>query len=95
MDVISREEVIMFRLAMLCFVLWIAPLQAATVLVFGDSLSAGYGLKPGQGWVSLLEKRLPPKYKVVNASQSGETSAGGLARLPQALSRHHPDIVIL
>ncbi|MCP9759318.1 arylesterase [Aquitalea sp. S1-19] len=85
----------MFRLLVVCCMLWCTPVMAATILVFGDSLSAGYGLASGQGWVSLLEKRLAPKHKVVNASQSGETSAGGLARLPQALARHKPDIVVL
>ncbi|VEB44954.1 Esterase TesA precursor [Chromobacterium violaceum] len=59
-----------------------AAALAATVLVFGDSLSAGYGLAPGQGWAALLARDLSPRHKVVNASVSGETSAGGLSRLP-------------
>lgn len=71
------------------------PLSAATVLVFGDSISAGYGLAPGQGWVALLTHDLAPRHKVINASLSGETSAGGLTRLPQALARSKPDWVIL
>ncbi len=71
------------------------PLQAATVLVFGDSLSAGYGLAPGQGWVALLEHSLAPRHRVINASVSGETTAGGLSRLPAALKRHRPDVVVL
>ncbi|WP_215778033.1 arylesterase [Paludibacterium sp. B53371] len=71
------------------------PLQAATVMVFGDSLSAAYGLSPSQGWVALLARDLAPKHKVVNASLSGETTAGGLSRLPQALATHKPDWVIL
>ena len=71
------------------------PASAATVLVFGDSLSAGYGLSPGQGWVSLLAKEMGAKHRIVNASVSGETTAGGLARLPDALARHRPDIVVL
>jgi len=71
------------------------PLQAATVLVFGDSISAGFGLKPGQGWVALLTKQLAPQHRVVNASLSGETTAGGLTRLPQTLAQHRPDWVIL
>lgn len=64
----------------------------------GDSLSAGYGLRPGEDWVSLLDRRLATKgytYKVVNASISGETTRGGLARLPRALEIHAPDIVVL
>ena len=66
--------------------------------MFGDSLSAGYGLQAGQGWVSLLERRLTDEgygQRVVNASVSGETTAGGASRLPRALAQHHPDILIL
>lgn len=68
------------------------------MLVLGDSLSAGYGLEPNQAWVALLEKRLMRKgyeYRVVNASISGETTSGGLERLPRALTLHQPDIVIV
>jgi len=71
---------------------------AATLLVFGDSLSAGYGLPREVAWVSLLERRLRdarPDYKVVNASISGETTAGGRARLEDALKAHRPAIVVL
>ena len=66
--------------------------------MFGDSLSAGYGLAPGQSWVALLEKRLSAQgyeYRVVNASISGETTGGGLERLPRALQLHRPDVVIM
>ncbi|HVY82229.1 MAG TPA: arylesterase [Steroidobacteraceae bacterium] len=66
--------------------------------MLGDSLSAGYGLKPAEGWVALLEKRLQAQgyeYQVVNASVSGETSGGGLQRLPRALELHKPGIVIV
>jgi acyl-CoA thioesterase-1 len=69
-----------------------------TVLVFGDSLSAAYGIRPEQGWVALLTQRLHSQgygYQVVNASVSGETSTGGLQRLPRALEIHHPVIVVL
>ena len=69
-----------------------------TVLVFGDSLSAGYGIDPARGWVSLLDARLRSagySYRVVNASISGETTAGGLARLPRALQTQRPALVIL
>src|SRR5277367_3440227 len=69
------------------------------ILVFGDSISAGYGLDHvDQGWVELLKTRLNAQgygYQVANASVSGETTAGGLARLPRALEVHHPQIVIL
>lgn len=67
-------------------------------MVFGDSLSAGYGLDPGQGWVDLLAARLATEgyeFRLVNASVSGETTAGGLARLPRALELHHPAVVVL
>jgi acyl-CoA thioesterase-1 len=66
--------------------------------VFGDSLSAGYGIDPSKGWVNLLTSKLRDagyKYRVVNASVSGETTAGGLARLPRALKVQQPDIVVL
>jgi len=84
-------------------VLWLAAIPARaetpTILVFGDSISAGYGLpRVEQGWVALLQAKLMKEgygYEVVNASVSGETTAGGLARLPRALSLHHPSIVIL
>jgi acyl-CoA thioesterase I len=69
-----------------------------TVLVLGDSLSAAYGIKPAQGWVSLLQKRMQDQgygQRVVNASVSGETSSGGLQRLPRALQLHKPGIVII
>ena len=72
-----------------------------TILVFGDSLSASYGLPQGQGWVALLEAKLAQNqaskttYKVVNASISGETTSGGLARFSTALTTHKPNIVIL
>ena len=76
-----------------------APAEAPVILVFGDSISAGYGLaRVEQGWVALLQTRLKEQeygYQVVNASVSGETTAGGLARLPRALDLHHPKIVIL
>lgn len=69
-----------------------------TILVLGDSLSAAYGIRPEQGWVALLTQRLRTQgygYEVVNASVSGETTSGGLQRLPRALEIHHPGMVIL
>ncbi len=66
--------------------------------MLGDSLSAGYGIDLEDGWVALLQKRLTSQgygYRVVNASVSGETTAGGLQRLPRALGLHKPEIVIL
>jgi acyl-CoA thioesterase-1 len=69
-----------------------------TVVVLGDSLSAGYGITVQQGWVNLLAQRIASEgygYKVVNASVSGETTQGGLARLPRVLQLHKPDIVVI
>jgi acyl-CoA thioesterase I len=66
-----------------------------TVLVFGDSLSAGYGLRASEAWPSLLQARLGAGFKVVNASVSGETTAGGLTRLPAALAEHQPRLLVL
>ncbi len=71
---------------------------AGTILVWGDSLSAGYGLEKGQDWPTLLQTRLEDKgfrHVVVNASVSGETSSGGRSRLPAALEQHAPEILIL
>ena len=71
---------------------------ARTVLVFGDSLSAAYGLATEQGWVHLLGVRASRAgfdTRVVNASVSGETTAGGVRRLPDALRRHQPSIVVI
>lgn len=74
------------------------PTSLRTILVLGDSLSAGYGIRVEEGWVALLQKRLEAQgygYRVVNASITGETSSGGLARLPRALKIHQPAIVII
>ena len=72
--------------------------SARTILVFGDSLSAGYGLPQDKSWVSLLEKRLRDEtlgYKIANASLSGETTGGGASRIAGALKTHQPEIVII
>lgn len=74
------------------------PPATRTVLVMGDSLSAGYGMAAREGWVSLLGERLAkekPGWRVVNASISGETSAGGSSRIVGEVLRHHPDVVII
>jgi acyl-CoA thioesterase-1 len=84
-------------------ILWVAAVPAfaetPAILVFGDSISAGYGLpRVDRGWVALLQAKLTTEGygdEVVNASVSGETTAGGLARLPRALGLHHPAVVIL
>ena len=73
--------------------------SAKKIMILGDSLSAGYGIQPQQGWVHLLQKRLeqqyPKQHKVVNASVSGETTSGALARLPKLLQTHRPDLVVI
>ena len=69
-----------------------------TILVYGDSISAAYGMDQSKGWVNLLAKRIAidrPNYKVVNASVSGETSGGGVTRLPKSLAFHQPDVLVL
>src|SRR5688500_13324007 len=71
---------------------------SGTILVFGDSLSASYGLPQAHGWPRLLEKRLRDEgfaHRVANASLSGETTAGGAARIEGALKTHRPDIVVI
>lgn len=83
-----------------CLALLLITQQAAaqTLLVVGDSISAGLGLDTSQGWVSLLDKRLKDQgfdYQVVNASISGDTTAGGLARLPALLSEQKPKLVVI
>ena len=74
------------------------PAIAGTVLIVGDSLSAGYGLPNGSGWVSLLNDRLVAEYpdvSLVNASISGETTAGGKRRIQSLLERHKPGVVVV
>jgi acyl-CoA thioesterase-1 len=75
-----------------------ATASAATILVYGDSLSAAYGLPQEQGWVHLLAQRLHAEgfdYKVANASISGETTGGGRSRIEAALGTHRPALVII
>ncbi len=72
--------------------------ESRVLLVFGDSLSAAYGIEDEAGWVELLQQKVSESgydYRVVNASVSGETSTGGLIRLPAMLENHQPDLVIL
>lgn len=82
--------------------LFLSALQIAsakTVLIVGDSISAAYGMSQDQGWVKLLQKRTEQKYpkqhQIINASVSGETTSGALARLPKLLSTHKPDVVVI
>ena len=78
-----------FTLMLMC-----APGYAATILILGDSLSAGYGMPENQGWVPLLRDELP-QHTIINGSVSGETTAGGLRRLPSLLASSQPDIVVI
>ena len=81
-----------------CLMPGLSAAQQPTILVFGDSLSAAYGMPREAGWVNLLQKELQhthPQYHVVNASISGETTAGGRQRIAPALRQHRPAIVIL
>lgn len=76
----------------------ISSQAASTILVYGDSLSAAYGFSTQQGWVSLMDQRLKTErlpYQVVNASISGETTAGGLSRLKQTIELQKPKVMIL
>ncbi len=88
--------------SLLCLAVVPSPGQASdssrTLLVLGDSISAAYGMSLEQGWVALLARRLESQgsdINVVNASISGETSGGALARLPELLQEHTPDLVVL
>jgi acyl-CoA thioesterase I len=90
----------MYRILLLLFVLAAPAASAAqpVVLIVGDSLSAGYGLAIHENWPSLLQERLADAnypHRVVNASISGDTTSGGLARLPRALARNSPSIVLI
>lgn len=97
---LSRRNGLLISLAVLASALS-APAHAssqATVLVVGDSISAEYGLPRGTGWVALLQKQLDAgkiPARLVNASISGDTTAGGRARLPQLLKTHQPKVVLL
>ena len=69
--------------------------KGGTVLVVGDSISAAYGMQAEEGWVHLLRERLRGRAEVVNASISGDTTGGGVARLDRTLDEHEPDIVVI
>ena len=87
-----------FRILLLMLSLLPLPASGGTILIVGDSLSAAYGMPVEQGWVRLLQQRLASDnyaYTIVNASISGDTTASALNRLPQALSRHQPAIVVI
>ena len=96
-----RFSKVLSIIAVLCGLLGLPGAAEAAqrdILVLGDSLSAAYGIDAGAGWVSLLRQRLQDQgypYRVINASVSGDTTSGGLQRLPQALQQHHPAILIV
>jgi len=90
----------MFKKILLFLLCWLALSARAEpiVLVYGDSLSAGYGLPQGKGWVDLLAERLRSEklgYRVANASLSGETTLGGANRLVSVLAQHRPEVVVI
>ena len=87
---------VLFVLSCLCG--WISSAQAQTLLVLGDSLSAGYQMPAEQSWPALLKEKWQQQggeHKLINASISGETTQGGLARLPALLEEHKPDWVLI
>ena len=95
---VSFPKPLLVCLFFLSLILPPPALATGSILVLGDSLSAGYGIRVQSGWVALLEERLRDQqlpYSVVNASISGEVSAGGLARLPRLIEEYQPRIVIL
>ena len=82
------------------FLLFLRPALAGqqTILIVGDSISAAYGMSLEQGWVAIMAGQIAethPDYSVVNASISGETSGGGLQRLPGLLEQHRPAVVVI
>ncbi|WP_150304046.1 arylesterase [Pseudomonas saliphila] len=85
-------------LATCLFCLLALPAAAQNILIVGDSISAAFGLEIEQGWVTLLQERISDEgypHRVVNASVSGDTTAGGHARLPQLLEKHEPELVVI
>lgn len=83
---------------MLILVSGLNTAYAASIVVFGDSISAAYGIEVNKGWVAKLQQKLKQEkktYQVINASVSGETTSGGVSRLPQVLKQYQPNILIL
>jgi len=91
----GRKRLILVLTVLFCTLYNINFAQAKHLLVFGDSLSAAYGMELEQGWVTLVANELGENHRVSNASISGETSIGGLARLPETLKELNPDLVML
>ena len=99
----TEQRAFQFLQSVLLVVVWAcasvsAQAKSSQILVVGDSLSAGYGLSSGEGWVDLLTKKLGKEKipaEVINASISGDTTAGGLSRLPALLAKHRPSHVVI
>lgn len=89
----------MFKRTLLILTLFIASVvNAKTLLIVGDSISAGFGIESGKGWVSLLERKLNENsynYSIVNASISGDTTSNGLSRFPNLLETYKPSVVVI
>jgi len=89
----------MFKLALMGIVLLFATqVQAKSIVVLGDSISASYGIEAKHGWVALMQEKIKthhPDYTIHNESISGDTTAGGLARLPRILKKYQPDIILV
>ena len=97
-DVTRRRFCALATLALMAAPARAATANAPVILILGDSISAAYGLPSGVGWTDLLQRRLDARkhdYRVVNASISGDTTAGGRSRLPALLTRHKPAIVVI
>lgn len=100
MFVMFQRRLVMAVSGVLTAMLLAAPasVSATSLLILGDSISAAYGMEKSQGWVHLFEQNLADhcsNTRVINASVSGETSAGGKSRLPELLATHKPDIVVI
>jgi acyl-CoA thioesterase-1 len=99
MGALVMSVAVFLRIVLILLVVGVSrPAVAGTLLIVGDSLSAGYGVPSGSDWVSLLNKRLMSDYpdvSLVNASISGETTAGGKRRIGALLQRHQPDVVVV
>ena len=91
----KEHRLLKFKTLSAFFLLLTSLSHGSTILVLGDSFSAGYGMRIDQGWVNLLSEEISPKYEIFNASISGDTTQGGISRLPKLLSTVSPDYVII
>lgn len=99
--ILNTQKVMAIFRTIICSMMFIVPASsfAKSILILGDSISAGYGINPQQGWVYLLQQQLnqhyPKQHTVINASVSGETTSGALARLPKLIQTHQPNIIVI